>query len=192
MTETLITDDPRFPRNAIVSEAGDTGYLLRDPDTDTTVYGDTFEEAVRNLIAAVAPAPEAQDGTASATVNVDLDPLIQPDEAPASGFAVCEAVVEGGPFSITHSREVLVEEGLLQQDYNYLTYHFGNPATPTVARHYLGDREVSVIPASGAAATLDQARDLLPREVVVWLRQRFAIGRVLTHEGYEKLWQARP
>lgn len=109
---------------------------------------------------------------------------------PPSDFVVWAATDAGAPFAIAHAREVMMDAGELLQDYNYLTYAFGDPARPIVARHYLGDREVGVALPGDPPRDAHTAAATLPPEVLAWLRQRFEGVTVLTQAGYKAIWRA--
>ncbi|MFS2109590.1 hypothetical protein ACCC88_07880 [Sphingomonas sp. Sphisp140] len=113
-----------------------------------------------------------------------------PGEQP-SGFLSFEAGDLGAPFRIEHGRDMMYDHGELQQDYNFIDYLFGDPAEPVHARHYLGDRHVSVdLPSLRTDATLAQARAVFPDDILRYLQRRFDTVEVLTGEGYRELWTA--
>lgn len=103
---------------------------------------------------------------------------------PPSDFVIWTATDVGAPFAIAHAREVMMDGGVLQQDYNYLTYCFGDSARPIVARHYLGDDEVGMIVPGDTPTSPADAATRLPPDVMAWLRQRFGRVTVLTRDGY--------
>jgi hypothetical protein len=94
------------------------------------------------------------------------------------------------PYSITHNRDLIVDVSGVVQDYNYISYWFGDPDDPIQARYYLGEREVNVIvPMPDVERpTLNDAQNSLPAEVLCYLQRRFEQVDVLVDSGYVELW----
>ena len=88
---------------------------------------------------------------------------------------------DGTPFAMRHDRDFMMRGEQVEQDYNFITYFFGDPEKPVQARIYLDDPSaVSVIP-------VDQA-SCIPDEVMLFLKKRFRKISVLGDEGYTRVW----
>jgi hypothetical protein len=88
------------------------------------------------------------------------------------------------PISITHSRDTIVIDGNVEQDYRFLVYRFRGPDAEIFARTYLDDPWV-------VAITSPPFGSPLPTEVIAYLRKRFDVIRQLGGpEGYTELWRA--
>lgn len=84
---------------------------------------------------------------------------------------------DGLPFSIVHSRDTIVIDGQVDQDYRFLDYSFEGGVT---ARMYLDDPwEVTI------TAPIDGP---VPEAVMAYLQRRFAIIRRPGDEGYQVVW----
>ncbi len=89
---------------------------------------------------------------------------------------------EIAPFAITHDREFMMDGDEVTQDYNFLTYLFGNQKNPTQARAYVDEIwEVGVIPPEG--------KSVVPKGVMHYLKKRFRRITVLGEQGYQTVWQ---
>lgn len=108
----------------------------------------------------------------------------------AEGFVSWDTKGDFGPYLITHDRDQFRQGGALEEDYNFIVYWFGNPATPIQARHYLKSDEVSIIllAARGGEIDLAKAKEAIPSEVMCYLQKRFSKIDVLTSNGYEEVW----
>ena len=97
------------------------------------------------------------------------------------------------PFLITHKRDQLRDGQEVVQDYNFIDYWFGDPASPLHARHYLRDDGVFVtLPhEAGEKLTLDEVRARFPSDVLCYLQKRFDRIEVLLQDGYQEIW-SRP
>ncbi|ATY33759.1 hypothetical protein [Sphingomonas psychrotolerans] len=114
-----------------------------------------------------------------------------PGELPST-FVVFEAGDLGAPFRIEHGRDMMFNDGELEQDYNFIDYFFGDPDAPIRARHYLHDEHVSVVlPSLPSNVTLAQVGAFFPSDTLQYLQRRFASVQVLTAEGYSELWAPR-
>lgn len=87
------------------------------------------------------------------------------------------------PVSITHSRDMIIFGGKLEQDYNFLIYRFSGSQGDIQARMYLDTwREVSVFPAV--------ADGMIDEPVMAYLQKRFdRIQKFGGPEGYTLLWE---
>jgi hypothetical protein len=85
------------------------------------------------------------------------------------------------PLSITHSRDSIVVDGVLEEDYRYLVYRF---AGDVVARAYLDDiDEVSILSPHDSPA--------IPEAVMRYLQRRFLkVNQLGGPQGYHVIWQA--
>jgi hypothetical protein len=84
------------------------------------------------------------------------------------------------PLSIVHSRDTIIIDGTIDQDYRFLVYRF---AGGVEARMYLDDAwEVSI------TAPIDTA---VPPPVMTYLQRRFRCVKQLGGpDGYRILWEA--
>jgi hypothetical protein len=87
------------------------------------------------------------------------------------------------PLSITHSRDTIVFDGKLEQDYRFLTYRFQGPTGEIIARVYLDDVwDVSI--------TQPMEEALLPENVMAYLQKRFRVIKQLGgSDGYRVIWR---
>jgi hypothetical protein len=87
------------------------------------------------------------------------------------------------PLSITHSRDMIIFGGKLEQDYRFLVYRFATPNGEIEARAYLDDIwEVSI--------TEPIDLDILPDDVAAYLQKRFNVIKQLGGpDGYRVIWQ---
>jgi hypothetical protein len=94
------------------------------------------------------------------------------------------------PFLITHKRDQIRDKDGLVQDYNFIDYWFGQPASPIHARHYLGDNHVYVdVPvAEGERLSIETVQAYFPSDVLCYLQKRFDRIEVLVDGGYRELW----
>jgi hypothetical protein len=95
---------------------------------------------------------------------------------------VCAETTEDDdlPLSIAHSRDTIIIDGKVDQDYRFLTYNF---TSGVEARAYLDDIwEVSILaPADGR--TIDAS-------VMAYLQRRFNVIKQLGgRDGYEIIWE---
>jgi hypothetical protein len=95
------------------------------------------------------------------------------------------------PYLITHNRDQFRRGPDLEQDYNFIDYWFGDPASPIRARYYLRNEEsVGVIlPGdAGQRLSLAEVRERFPADVLCYLQRRFEKIEVLVTDGYRELW----
>jgi hypothetical protein len=87
------------------------------------------------------------------------------------------------PLSITHSRDMIIFGGKLEQDYRFLDYRFPADSGEIKARAYLDDIwEVSI--------TEPVDLDMLPEDVFAYLQKRFNIIKQLGGpDGYRIIWR---
>jgi hypothetical protein len=87
------------------------------------------------------------------------------------------------PISITHSRDTIMFDGKLEQDYRFLNYRFRSPNGEIVARVYLDDVwEVSIAEPVDIVA--------LPDDVMAYLQKRFRLIKQLGgSDGYRVIWR---
>lgn len=110
---------------------------------------------------------------------------------PPSEFVVWDTIDDEQPYRMAHNRDLMMNHGIVEQDYNFIDYWFGDPADPVTARYYLGAAEISVaLSANGAPMSLADARMALPPAILLYLQKRFETIRVLVATGYEILWTA--
>jgi hypothetical protein len=109
---------------------------------------------------------------------------------PPSTLATFSTYGDAEPFKITHDRDIIFDDGILQQDYNFIDYYFGIEDDPLIARYYLGDDDVMITPSStdGIPENVDAARALIDPAVLSYFQRRFRQISVMTSEGYEPLW----
>lgn len=110
---------------------------------------------------------------------------------PVSDYVTWDTVNDEQPFRMAHNRDLIVNGGQVEQDYNFIDYWFGDPDQPVRARHYLSDWDVSIIlPQHGEAALpVEQAKAAVPPNVLLYLQKRFGAIRVLADSGYETIWR---
>jgi hypothetical protein len=87
------------------------------------------------------------------------------------------------PISIIHSRDTIIFNGKLEQDYRFLNYRFHCSSGEIVARVYLDDVwEVSITEPVGPAS--------LPVDVLAYLQSRFRVIKQLGgSNGYTVIWR---
>ena len=94
------------------------------------------------------------------------------------------------PLRIEHGRDLILRGNAVEQDYNFIDYHFANEGRDLMARIYLHDPySVSIrfpaatIPPDGVAA-----RQMITTPVMCYLQKRFGTMEALTRDGYVPLW----
>ncbi len=87
------------------------------------------------------------------------------------------------PLSITHSRDMIIFGGKLEQDYHFLIYRFHSSNGDVLARMYLDDiQQVSVFPAVKDGAIDDP--------IMAYLQKRFnRIKKLGGPKGYTLIWE---
>ena len=60
---------------------------------------------------------------------------------PLSDFVSYDTRADIQPYLITHNRDQFRRGSQLEQDYNFIDYWFGDPASPIRARYYLRSEE---------------------------------------------------
>jgi hypothetical protein len=90
------------------------------------------------------------------------------------------------PLSIVHSRDTIVFDGQVAQDYRFLVYRFAGRTVDIIARTYLDNlSEVAIL--SGAEPMP------LPTPVMAYLQRRFDVIKTLGGpDGYLVVWQKPP
>ena len=79
--------------------------------------------------------------------------------------------------TITHDRDLMMDDGQIEQDYRFLDYDFGI----IKARAYLDYPELVHVELGSQRA--------LPADVALYLKSRFAEIKVMGQEGYETIWK---
>lgn len=93
-----------------------------------------------------------------------------------------EPIDDDLPISITHSRDIIVFDGKIEQDYRFLNYRFAGPDGEIVARAYLDD--------IWTIAVLEPLFDSpIPAPVLAYLQRRFhKVTQLGGAEGYTQIW----
>lgn len=79
---------------------------------------------------------------------------------------------------ITHNRDLMVNGGLVEQDYKFLDYDFGT----ITARVYLDEPHIAYVELG--------ERGSLSGKVALYLKTRFNEIQVLGQDGYEVFWRS--
>jgi hypothetical protein len=86
------------------------------------------------------------------------------------------------PLSITHSRDTIIFDGKVEQDYRFLDYRFKVDGCDVEARMYLDEPWTVSI-----SAPFDGTP--IPVVVMAYLRKRFNIVRLAGSDGYDEIWK---
>ena len=95
------------------------------------------------------------------------------------------------PVEISHDVDEIIVDGLLEQHYNFLDYHFEKYDAYCHARTYLDD--IETVRMFGPYSDRDSEDEVdapeLYREVLAYLKRRFPIIEALGDDGYVTIWR---